>query len=101
MTKEKEESKSKKGGVAKAVGIDLGTTFSAVAVMEAGKPVIISNSEGDRTTPSVVSIKDGDRIVLVGDEKAILDHLNKADDWAETIDIGHASQVVEMDESPW
>jgi molecular chaperone DnaK len=59
----KEESKSKKGGVAKAVGIDLGTTFSAVAVMEAGKPAIISNSEGDRTTPSVVSIKDGDRIV--------------------------------------
>jgi len=63
MTKEKEDSKSKKGGVAKAIGIDLGTTFSAVAVMEAGKPTIISNSEGDRTTPSVVSIKDGERIV--------------------------------------
>ncbi|MBN2112364.1 molecular chaperone DnaK [Candidatus Woesearchaeota archaeon] len=59
----KENSKSKKGGVAKAIGIDLGTTFSAVAVMEAGKPAIISNSEGDRTTPSVVTIKDGDRIV--------------------------------------
>lgn len=65
MTEDKKEdkSKSKKGGVGKAVGIDLGTTFSAVAVMEAGKPVIIPNSEGDRTTPSVVSIKDGDRIV--------------------------------------
>jgi len=59
----KEDSKSKKGGVAKAIGIDLGTTFSAVAVMEAGKPTVITNSEGDRTTPSVVSIKDGDRIV--------------------------------------
>ncbi len=54
----------KKGSVAKAIGIDLGTTFSAVAVMEAGKPVIIPNSEGERTTPSVVTIKDGE--VLVG-----------------------------------
>jgi len=47
----------------KAIGIDLGTTFSAVAVMEAGKSTIIPNAEGDRTTPSVVQIKDGERIV--------------------------------------
>ncbi len=47
----------------KAIGIDLGTTFSAVAVIEAGKATIIPNSEGGRTTPSVVSIKDGERIV--------------------------------------
>lgn len=47
----------------KAIGIDLGTTFSAVAVMEGGKPTIITNAEGDRTTPSVVSLKDGERIV--------------------------------------
>jgi molecular chaperone DnaK len=47
----------------KTIGIDLGTTFSAVAVMEAGKATIIPNSEGQRTTPSVVSIKDGERIV--------------------------------------
>ncbi len=66
--------KSKKGGVAKAVGIDLGTTFSAVAVMEAGKPIIITNSEGDRTTPSVVSVKDGERIVgKVARNQAIVD----------------------------
>jgi len=71
---EDKKSESKKGGVAKAIGIDLGTTFSAVAIMEAGKPVIISNSEGDRTTPSVVAIKDGERIVgKVARNQAIID----------------------------
>jgi molecular chaperone DnaK len=39
----------------KAVGIDLGTTNSVVAVLEAGEPVVIPNSEGSRTTPSVVA----------------------------------------------
>jgi len=53
----------KKSTTSKAIGIDLGTTFSAAAVMEAGKAVIIPNSEGDRTTPSVVTIKDNERIV--------------------------------------
>lgn len=47
----------------KAIGIDLGTTFSCVAVMEAGKPVVIVNAEGERTTPSVVAIKGNERIV--------------------------------------
>jgi len=47
----------------KTIGIDLGTTFSAVAVMEGGKPTIIPNAEGGRTTPSVVLIKDGERTV--------------------------------------
>ena len=48
----------------KAVGIDLGTTNSCIAVMEGGKPVVITNSEGGRTTPSVVAItKKGERLV--------------------------------------
>ncbi|MBU0666825.1 MAG: molecular chaperone DnaK [Nanoarchaeota archaeon] len=48
----------------KIIGIDLGTTFSAVAVLEGGKPVIIPNAEGQRTTPSVVSVtEDGERLV--------------------------------------
>ncbi len=48
----------------KIIGIDLGTTNSVVAVMEGGEPVVITNSEGGRTTPSIVAFgKDGDRLV--------------------------------------
>ena len=48
----------------KVVGIDLGTTNSVVAVMEGGKPVVIANAEGMRTTPSVVGFsKDGEKVV--------------------------------------
>ncbi|MBT3704521.1 molecular chaperone DnaK [Candidatus Peregrinibacteria bacterium] len=49
--------------MAKIIGIDLGTTNSCVAVMEGGEPTVIANSEGARTTPSVVAIKDGERLV--------------------------------------
>src|SRR5437660_539698 len=50
--------------MAKTVGIDLGTTNSVVAVMEAGEPVVIPNAEGGRTTPSVVAFtKSGERLV--------------------------------------
>jgi molecular chaperone DnaK len=50
----------------KAVGIDLGTTNSVVAVLEAGEPVVIPNSEGTRTTPSVVAFSKAGE-VLVGE----------------------------------
>src|SRR3990170_1861121 len=49
----------------RAVGIDLGTTNSVIAILEGGEPTIIANAEGTRTTPSVVAFKDGE--VLVGE----------------------------------
>ena len=50
--------------MSKVIGIDLGTTNSVVAVMEGGEPVVIPNSEGGRTTPSVVAFtKEGERLV--------------------------------------
>ena len=50
--------------MSKILGIDLGTTNSAMAVFEGGDPTIIVNAEGDRTTPSVVGFRaDGDRVV--------------------------------------
>jgi len=50
--------------MAKVIGIDLGTTLSEVAVMEGGEPVVITNAEGSRLTPSIVSVsKNGERLV--------------------------------------
>src|SRR5438034_7456382 len=50
--------------MAKIIGIDLGTTNSCVAVMEGGKPKVIENSEGSRTTPSVVAYTDSGEILV-------------------------------------
>ena len=47
--------------MSKIIGIDLGTTNSCVSVMEGNEPIVIANSEGDRTTPSVVGYKGSDR----------------------------------------
>ncbi|MBU0459870.1 MAG: molecular chaperone DnaK [Nanoarchaeota archaeon] len=56
------------------IGIDLGTTFSAMAVLEGGKPNIITNAEGTRTTPSVVHIKDDEIIAgQIARNQAIVD----------------------------
>lgn len=49
--------------MSKVIGIDLGSTLSEVSVMEGGKPTIIVNEEGGRTTPSVISLKNGERKV--------------------------------------
>jgi molecular chaperone DnaK len=49
--------------MAKALGIDLGTSNSVVAVMEGGSPTVIVNAEGARTTPSVVAFKGEERLV--------------------------------------
>src|SRR3989344_3752592 len=64
--------------MAKIIGIDLGTTFSAVAVMEVGNPKIIENAEGARTTPSIVTVsKTGERLVgLLAKRQAVTNPKN-------------------------
>ena len=64
--------------MAKAIGIDLGTTNSVVAVMEAGQPTVIINSEGSRLTPSVVAFtKNGERLVgQIAKRQAVLNAEN-------------------------
>lgn len=64
--------------MAKIIGIDLGTTFSAVAVMEVGDPKIIENAEGARTTPSIVAVsKTGERLVgLLAKRQAVTNPKN-------------------------
>jgi molecular chaperone DnaK len=79
----------------KIIGIDLGTTNSCVGVLEGGKPVVIPNADGGRTTPSVVSIKDGQRTVGAHAKNQAVLHPNHTissikrhmgEDYKETID---------------
>ena len=64
--------------MAKTIGIDLGTTNSAMAVLEGGEPEIIENAEGGRTTPSVVAFTDsGERLVgTVAKRQAVMNPEN-------------------------
>lgn len=63
--------------MAKAVGIDLGTTNSVIAVMEGGEPTVLVNTEGNRTTPSVIAFKEGNRMVgQVAKRQAVLNAQN-------------------------
>ena len=75
MEENKMATENKKSSVSGAtIGIDLGTTFSAVAAMEGGKPTIINNAEGARITPSVVHIKENEIMVgQVARNQAIVD----------------------------
>ena len=64
--------------MSKVIGIDLGTTNSAVSVMDGGEAVVITNPEGNRTTPSVVSFKNGERIVGDAAKRQVVTNPNSA-----------------------
>ena len=87
--------------MARAVGIDLGTTNSVVAVLEAGEPVVIPNAEGSRTTPSVVGISKGGEI-LVG-EVAKRQAITNPDRTVRSVKrhMGDKSWSVEIDGKKW
>ena len=87
--------------MSKIIGIDLGTTFSAVAVLEGGKPVIIPNSEGKRTTPSVVAVKDGERMVgQVARNQAVLNPDNTVRSIKRYMGEDHNTKIDGKDYSP-
>jgi molecular chaperone DnaK len=87
--------------MARAVGIDLGTTNSVVAVLEAGEPVVVPNAEGSRTTPSVVGFSKGGEI-LVG-EVAKRQAITNPDRTVRSVkrQMGDRSWSVEIDGKAW
>jgi molecular chaperone DnaK len=87
----------------KIIGIDLGTTNSVVAVMEAGEPKVITNAEGGRTTPSVVAFsKSGERLVgQVAKRQAITNPTNTVMSIKRFMGRGYEEVAVERDEVPY
>jgi molecular chaperone DnaK len=87
----------------KIIGIDLGTTNSVVAVMEAGEPKVITNAEGGRTTPSVVAFsKSGERLVgQVAKRQAITNPANTVMSIKRFMGRGYDEVAVERDEVPF
>ena len=82
--------------MARAVGIDLGTTNSVVSVLEGGEPKVIANAEGFRTTPSVVAfVKEGETLVGEPAKRQAVTNVDRTissvkrhmgTDWKQTID---------------
>ena len=88
--------------MAKIIGIDLGTTNSCVAVMEGGEPTVITNSEGARTTPSVVSFQaDGERLVgQVAKRQAITNPDKTIISIKREMGTGHKTKIDDKEYSP-
>lgn len=84
------------------IGIDLGTTFSCVAIMEAGNPVIVQNSEGARTTPSVVAFtKGGERLVgELAKRQAVTNHLRTIQSIKREMGTNYRVQIDGISNSP-
>ena len=89
--------------MSKIIGIDLGTTNSCVAVMEGGEPVVIPNSEGTRTTPSIVAFsKNGERLVgQVAKRQAITNPVNTIFSIKRFMGRRHAEVGGEIEEVPY
>ena len=85
--------------MSKIIGIDLGTTNSAVAVMEGGEPRIIENAEGNRTTPSIVAVsKKGDRLVgLLAKRQAVTNPNNTISGMKRLVGHDFEDEVVQRD----
>ncbi len=80
----------------KAIGIDLGTTNSCMAFIEGGEPAVIPNAEGNRTTPSVVAIKDSERLVGVSAKRQAVTN-PKDTVFSSKRFIGHTYKEIEKD----
>ncbi|MFV0254821.1 MAG: Hsp70 family protein, partial [Erysipelotrichaceae bacterium] len=86
--------------MSKIIGIDLGTTNSCVAVMENGEAKVITNPEGNRTTPSVVSFKDGARVVGDAAKRQVVTNPNSATSIKREMGTNHKVKLEGKDYSP-